>query len=98
MLGLAKRDMTVVGTALSRSAGRVSRRLDRLSERRFAMLVSVPALLLVGLIVLPPTLAVFGLSLFRIELAKDDLRPTLGRDAAQTLREMHREYQAALAI
>ena len=25
-------------------------------------------------------------------------RPTLGRDAAQTLREMHREYQAALAI
>ncbi len=25
-------------------------------------------------------------------------RPTLGRDAAQTLREMHRKYQAALAI
>ena len=70
--------MTVVGAAFSRGAGRVSRRLDRLSERGFAMLVSVPALLLVGLIVLPPTLAVFGLSLFRIELAKDDLVPFVG--------------------
>jgi multiple sugar transport system permease protein len=52
--------------------GRVARRLDRLSERRFALLVSVPGLLLLGLIVLPPTLAVFGLSTYRIELAKDD--------------------------
>jgi multiple sugar transport system permease protein len=70
--------MAVAGAALSRSAGRVSRRLDRLSERRFALLVSVPGLILVGLIVLPPTLAVFGLSLFRIELAKDDLTPFVG--------------------
>lgn len=70
--------MTVAGAALSRGAGRVSRRLDRLSERRFALLVSVPGLILVGLIVLPPTLAVFGLSLFRIELQKDDLTPFVG--------------------
>lgn len=70
--------MAVAGAALSRGAGRVSRRLDRLSERTFALLVSVPGLLLVGLIVLPPTLAVFGLSLFRIELAKDDLTPFVG--------------------
>ena len=70
--------MAVAGAALSRGAGRVSRRLDRLSERRFALLVSIPGLVLVGLIVLPPTLAVFGLSLFRIELAKDDLTPFVG--------------------
>ncbi len=70
--------MALAGAALSRGAGRLSRRLDRLSEQRFALLVSVPGLLLVGLIVLPPTLAVFGLSLFRIELAKDDLTPFVG--------------------
>ena len=58
--------------------GRVSRRLDRLSERSFALVVSVPSLLLVGLVVLPPTLAVFGLSTFRIELAKDDRTPFVG--------------------
>jgi ABC-type sugar transport system permease subunit len=70
--------MAIAGAAISRGAGRVSRRLDRLSERRFALLVSIPGLILVALIVLPPTLAVFGLSLFRIELAKDDLTPFVG--------------------
>ena len=70
--------MTVAGAAISRGAGRVSRRLDRLSERRFALLVSIPGLILVALIVLPPTLAVFGMSLFRIELGKDDLVPFIG--------------------
>ncbi len=70
--------MALTGAAISRGAGRVSRRLDRLSERRFALLVSVPGFILVALIVLPPTLAVFGLSLFRIELAKDDLTPFVG--------------------
>ena len=65
-----------VGTAtISRGAGRISRRLDRLSDRKFALLVSVPGLILVALIVLPPMLSVFGLSLFRIELAKDDATP-----------------------
>ena len=70
--------MAVASTALSRGAGRVSRRLDRLSERQFALLVSIPGLILVALIVLPPTLAVFGMSLFRIELGKDDLTPFVG--------------------
>ena len=70
--------MAIAGAALSRGAGRISRRFDRLTERRFALLVSLPGLILVGLIVLPPTLAVFGLSLFRIELAKDDLTPFVG--------------------
>ena len=41
--------MAVAGAALSRGAGRVSRRLDRLSERRFALLVSIPGLILVAL-------------------------------------------------
>ena len=70
--------MAVGGAALSRGAGRVSKRLDRLSERAFALVVSVPSLLLVGLVVLPPTFAVFGLSLFRIELGKDDKTPFVG--------------------
>ncbi len=64
--------MAVSGATLSRGAGRISRRLDRLSERKFALLVSIPGLVLLGLIVLPPILTVFGLSLFRIELAKDE--------------------------
>jgi multiple sugar transport system permease protein len=70
--------MAVGGAALSRGAGRVSKRLDRLSERAFALVVSVPSLLLVGLVVLPPTFAVFALSLFRIELGKDDKTPFVG--------------------
>jgi multiple sugar transport system permease protein len=61
----------LTGTAGSLS-GRVARRLDRLSEQRFALLVSVPGLILLALVVLPPVLTVFGFSLFRIELAKDD--------------------------
>lgn len=65
-----------VGTAtISRGAGRISRRFDRLSDRKFALLVSVPGLILTALIVLPPVLSVFGLSMFRIELAKDDATP-----------------------
>src|SRR5712692_355188 len=58
--------------AISRGAGRISRRLDRLSERQFALLVSIPGLILLAAIVAPPILSVFGLSLFRIELAKDE--------------------------
>jgi ABC-type sugar transport system permease subunit len=64
--------MAVGVTAISRRAGGLSQRLDRLSERRFALLVSIPSLILLALIVLPPTLAVFGLSTFRIELGKDE--------------------------
>jgi len=63
--------MAVSGAMFSRGAGRISRRFDRMSERKFALLVSIPGLVLLGIIVLPPVLSVFGLSLFRIELAKD---------------------------
>ena len=47
--------------------------LDRRSDRAFALLLFAPGLILVGLFVLPPILAVFGMSLFRIELARDDV-------------------------
>jgi multiple sugar transport system permease protein len=70
--------MAVVGATLARGAGRVSQRLDRLSERAFALVVSIPSLALVALVVLPPTLFVFGLSLFRVELAKDNRTPFVG--------------------
>ncbi|HEV8489862.1 MAG TPA: ABC transporter permease subunit [Candidatus Limnocylindrales bacterium] len=70
--------MAVIEATVGSAFGRVARRLDRLSERGFAVLVSVPGLILLALIVLPPTLAVFGLSLFRMELAKDDLTPFVG--------------------
>ncbi len=52
--------------------------LDRLSERRFAIVLAVPGILLVGLFVLPPILAGIGMSLFRIELLRDDLTPFVG--------------------
>ena len=64
--------MAVITGTAGAVTGRVARRLDRLSEKQFALLVSIPGLILLFLIVLPPTLAVFGLSTFRIELAKDD--------------------------
>lgn len=70
--------MAVGRASFSRGAGRLSRRFDRLSERRFALLVSIPGLVLLGLIVLPPVLSVFGLSLFRIELAKDTITRFVG--------------------
>jgi ABC-type sugar transport system permease subunit len=70
--------MAVASTARRSVSGTLTRRLDRLSERSFALVVSIPALLLVALFVLPPILAVFGFSLFRIELGKDDLTPFVG--------------------
>lgn len=54
-----------------RLPGRLSRRIDYLSERRFALLMFLPAGLLVVLVALPPIAAVFGMSLFRIELLRD---------------------------
>jgi ABC-type sugar transport system permease subunit len=47
-------------------------RLDRLTDRQFAFLAFLPGGLLVGLVLLPPMLAVLGVSFFRIELLKDD--------------------------
>jgi ABC-type sugar transport system permease subunit len=51
--------------------GRLSRRVDHLSERSFAIMMFVPAALLVILVAVPPIGAVFGMSLFRIELLRE---------------------------
>ncbi len=50
--------------------GRLARRLDRLGDRSFGALFSAPGLLVVALVVAPPVLSVFGMSLFRIDLLK----------------------------
>jgi len=56
----------------------LGRRLDRLSEGRFGAVVVAPGLLLVAAVVVPPVLAALGLSLFRIELTRDDITPFVG--------------------
>jgi multiple sugar transport system permease protein len=58
--------------------GRATRRIDRLADWQFAMLSFAPGGLLVLLIVVPPILAVFGMSLFRIELTRDLNMPFVG--------------------
>src|SRR5207237_7111457 len=55
--------------------GRLTRRLDRLSEGRFALVAFLPAAIPIALFVIPPIIAVFAMSLFRIEVAKDDNVP-----------------------
>jgi multiple sugar transport system permease protein len=56
----------------------VNSRLDRMSERRFATVLFMPGLIIVGLVAAPPVVAVFVTSLFRIELLKDDRTPFVG--------------------
>jgi multiple sugar transport system permease protein len=56
----------------------LSRRLDRLSERNFALASFTPGALLIALIVLPPILAALTMSLFRIELLHDNNTPFVG--------------------
>src|SRR5262245_10940440 len=76
--GIQGRLMAESAKGWARPSVGISRRLDRLSDRSFALIVSIPSLLLVALVVLPPILAVFGLSMFRIELIKDDRTPFVG--------------------
>lgn len=49
---------------------RISRRIDRLSDRRFALLLFIPSAVLIAIFVLPPILAVLGMSAWRIELIR----------------------------
>jgi multiple sugar transport system permease protein len=65
-------------TAAGRRSRFVGARIDRLSDGQFAAISLLPGLILVILIVVPPVAAVFGLSFFRVELLKDDLRPFVG--------------------
>jgi ABC-type sugar transport system permease subunit len=70
--GASRLSVASVASAVGSIGGRFSRRLDRLGEGRFAALVSAPGLLLVALVVIPPIIAVFVMSTFRIELEKTD--------------------------
>ena len=70
--------------------------LDRRSDRAFALLLFAPGLILVGLFVLPPILAVFGMSLFRIELARDDTWRFIGLNNFALRLPMDREVLAAI--
>ena len=71
--------MTTANLRTALAAGgvraRLSARLDRLSDGRFAAVLATPGLVLTGLFVVPPILGVLGLSLFRAELGRDSHRP-----------------------
>lgn len=58
--------------ALLEAPGTLARRLDRLSDRRFGTLFSLPGMLIVAIVVVPPVASVFGMSLFRINLLQDN--------------------------
>lgn len=70
--------MTALTGSLGTLTGRVTSRIDRLSDSRFALLSFIPGGLLITLIVIPPILAVFGMSLFRINLLRDTATPFVG--------------------
>ncbi len=64
--------MTVFAARIGSLPGRVAGRLDHLADRTFAIVTFLPGGLLVGLVLIPPILAVLGVSFLRIELLKDD--------------------------
>jgi multiple sugar transport system permease protein len=68
------------GALVTRLPARLAARIDRLSDRAFGYLSLLPGGLLVALFVLPPILAVLGMSFLRIELLKDDDVRFLGLD------------------
>ena len=67
--------MTAIPSPIGSVGTRVTRRIDRLTDRQFAMLGFLPGALLVTLIVLAPIVGVLALSLFRVELLRDDRTP-----------------------
>ncbi len=62
--------MTTLTGSIGSLTGRLTTRIDRLSDRRFALVAFLPGLLLVGLFVIPPIVAAFVIAGFRIELLK----------------------------
>jgi multiple sugar transport system permease protein len=62
--------MTVWTGRLWSLSGAVTSRLDRLSDRRFALIAFLPVIGLVAIFVVPPILAVFGMSVWRVELLR----------------------------
>src|SRR5262245_60596711 len=67
-----------MGTVAWRVGGGIAARTDRLSDRAFAFLCMLPGILIVALVVLPPILAAFGLSFWRVEFARDLNTPFVG--------------------
>src|SRR5689334_5888719 len=65
-------------TLTLRGAGVVTRRLDRLSDGRFAVVMFLPGALLVTVLVLIPIALALSMAFFRIELVKDDNTPFVG--------------------
>src|SRR5262245_55186089 len=61
-----------------RVASRFSAGVDRLSDRTFALLCILPGVVVVALVVVPPILGAFGLSLWRVELTRDLNMPFVG--------------------
>jgi multiple sugar transport system permease protein len=74
----------VTSAAVSRTSARprrgISARLDRLSDAKFALLMFLPAAIIVGIFVIPPILSVFGMALFRIELLRPGPSRFVGLD------------------
>jgi ABC-type sugar transport system permease subunit len=70
-----------------RSPTRIARRLDRLTDRQFALLAFLPGALLVAVIVVPPVLAALASSLFSIELLRSDEKSFVGLDNFRTVLE-----------
>ena len=60
--------VTALSTSIGSLTGRVTTRIDRLSDRRFALLAFLPGALLVALFVIPPIVAAIVITGFRIEL------------------------------
>jgi ABC-type sugar transport system permease subunit len=59
---------------------RVAGRIDRLSDHAFGYIAFLPGAILLALFVLPPILAVLGMSFLRIEYLKDDIIRFVGLD------------------
>jgi ABC-type sugar transport system permease subunit len=64
--------MTTVAGSIGSVTGRVTRRLDRMSDGAFAGTMFIPGAILVFVLVIIPILLFLAMSLFRIELAKDE--------------------------
>lgn len=70
--------MDAVTHSLERLAGCFAGRLDKLSDRRFAAVAFLPTVVLVLLFLIPPVLAVFGMSISRIELLRPGTTGIIG--------------------
>ena len=71
---MTEREVPLVPRHASRTFS-PTRWLDRLPDGRFALVIAIPGLALVGVFVLIPIIAAIAMSAFRIELLRDDFTP-----------------------